>query len=77
MEDMAAQENKDHFICPFCGGLMYWSNTEMAYDASDDYEGDDLATINYFVCSRCGRDYEIVDPTQIDRETIYSEYWNN
>lgn len=36
MADMAAQENKDHFICPFCGGLMYWSNTEMASDASDD-----------------------------------------
>lgn len=74
---MAARENKDHFICPFCGGPMCWSNTDMAADMLDEYEGDELATINYFVCSKCGRDFEIVDSPQQERDTTYSDFWNN
>ena len=40
---------------------MYWSQTESASEIIDEYADDNEALVNYYKCSVCGRDYEIVD----------------
>ena len=34
------------------------------------------AIVRYYECSKCGRDFEIYDPTKEKRESDYKEYWN-
>ena len=66
-----------YVICPFCGGHHYWSTTEMANERIDEYDEDDTAMVNYYVCERCGRDFEIVDPPRKERLTTYKDYWRD
>lgn len=69
-------ESNDYVSCPFCGGAMYWSQTESASEIIDEYADDNEALVNYYKCSVCGCDYEIVDPPLGERETLYKNYWN-
>lgn len=63
--------------CPLCGVDLIWQSTAMASDVSDAYEGDDTAMVNWYICNGCGRDYEIFDPSETERNTRFKEYWNN
>lgn len=63
--------------CPLCGGELAWHSDQNAADVSDEYEGDESAIVSYYTCSRCGRDFEIFDPTKEERENEYRGYWNN
>jgi len=63
------------FRCIFCDGDLVWHSTVQASDFIADYEDDDIAAVNYYVCSKCGRSYEIVDPCESERDSDYSEYW--
>lgn len=65
----------NNFKCPFCGGDMIWSSDANANDLCSDYADDDEAVIHYFLCSKCGRDYEIIDPPKEQRENDYKDYW--
>ena len=64
------------FICPLCGGRLIWGSAGMAYEGSDCFDEEDDAQVNWFLCERCGRDYEVVDPPREEREEKYSDYWN-
>ena len=62
--------------CPYCGGRMIWGSSCMANERVDGYEDEDTAVIDYYRCDTCGRDYEIVEPNETERETEYRAYWN-
>lgn len=66
---------KHYMACPFCGEALLWSGCDMASDRIMEYSDDDTAVIYYYRCSHCGRDYEIVDPCEEERNTEYSAYW--
>ena len=61
--------------CPFCNGQLVWQSDDNANELSDDYAEDDCAVVSFYVCSCCGRDFEIFDPPKEERETRYREYW--
>ena len=63
--------------CPFCGGELGWNSSNMAADISDDYGDDEVAVVSYYTCRRCGRSFEVFDPTEDERNGEYSEYWNS
>ena len=67
----------DEFKCFYCGENLKWNSTVMASDIYGEYFEDTVAKINYFTCPKCGRDYEIFDPTEEDRDTYYSTYWDD
>lgn len=58
------------FRCIFCDGDLVWHSTVQASDFIADYEDDDIAAVNYYVCSKCGRSYEIVDPWSLNEIVI-------
>lgn len=64
-----------HFTCFFCGGALTWDSTEMACDVSSDYDDTDFATVELYHCSKCGRDYEIFEPNEEQREKEYRDFW--
>lgn len=66
-----------HLKCPFCDGDLIWGSDSDASDVCGEYEEDDAAVVSYYLCSRCGRDYEIFEPRREDREGAYKEYWNH
>lgn len=67
----------EYLICIFCGGELSWSSTEMAADVyPGEYEDDGSATVNELQCRRCGRMYEVLDPTEEERETDFRDYWD-
>lgn len=61
--------------CVFCGGQMSFDGTETVERLWPGYELDESAQVTFAHCIRCGRDYEIVDPTKEEREGTYKEYW--
>lgn len=61
--------------CPFCGGQLSHDGEEAVGSWREGYEGDDEALIHYMRCRKCGRDFEVFDPTKEERETDYKEYW--
>ena len=65
-----------HLKCLICGGDLCWDSNTTTADLYDDYEGDNIAVVNHLHCTNCGRDYEIVDPIEEERETTYKDYWN-
>lgn len=71
MEDMKSF----WMVCPLCGGRLIQYGEAAASDWEGDYEGDDEALVSYLVCRRCGRDFEITDPTKEAREGEYREFW--
>lgn len=64
-----------HPVCPLCGGELTWNSCAMRSQLSDDCTDDDPAMVYYYRCLRCGRNYEIVDPTKDERDGDYSAYW--
>ena len=48
----------------------------MCADVNVDYKGDEEAMVHYSHYPKCGRSYEIFDPTKEEREKYYDEYWN-
>lgn len=63
-------------ICPICGGKLANAGREPAANVKMEYQGDSQAIVRYYECSKCGRDFEIYDPTKEKRESDYKEYWN-
>lgn len=66
----------NHIVCPLCGGEMIWDSNANASDVCDFYEDDDEAVVSYYTCSKCGRNYEIIDPLREERDNEYKEYWH-
>ena len=66
----------DKLTCIFCGGDLSWDSEENASDISPHYDGDDEAIVHFIHCRKCGRYYEIYDPTKDEREGDYKDYWN-
>ena len=62
--------------CPFCDGDLIWNSDCDVQELCDDYDEDDTAIASYYLCSRCGRDYEIIEPKEEDRMGEYKEYWS-
>ena len=70
----AANEGKPR--CHFCGNELILDDSQMCSDLNVDYEGDEEAMVHFSHCPKCGRSYEIFDPTKEEREKYYDEYWN-
>lgn len=66
-----------YMTCMYCGSRLTWNSSCMAADMSDDYEDDDTASVNFFHCPTCGRDYEVAEPSEEEREGEYADYWIN
>lgn len=62
--------------CPLCGGNLQTAGSEQAANVRMEYQGDQSAKVRYYTCGKCGREYEIFDPTKDNREGQYREYWN-
>lgn len=71
------KDNTSNAKCIFCGGDLSFDGQEMASHKSFNYDGDDEAMVHYFSCRKCGRDYEVLDPTKEVKKEGYAEYWNN
>lgn len=64
--------------CLFCSTELIWDSDFDAKEVDEDeYEGDDSAIVSFYTCPKCGRKYQISDPTKEERENEYKEYWNN
>ncbi len=63
--------------CIFCGGELSFDGQERVGTWRNGYGGDKVAMLNYVRCKKCGRDYEIFDPTAEERATDYKDYWDN
>lgn len=69
-------DNEHYYMsCIFCGGRLIWNSSANAADTCADYDESDTAAVNYYRCDHCGRDYEIVEPPEEERETVYADYW--
>lgn len=68
---------KDNLKCPLCGGDLCWDSDAQANDIFIEYVDDDEAILSYYHCMKCGRSYEIVDPTREEKETSYKDYWKS
>lgn len=75
--DKRKKRKKKFAVCPFCGGELYWSSNAPAHELSDMYSETDTAMVMFMVCSRCGRDFEVFDPPESERESEYKEYWDS
>ena len=62
--------------CPFCGGVVSHDSDALGREMYDAYEEGDDALVGFYRCTRCGRDFEVSDPSQEEREGDYAEYWN-
>ena len=62
--------------CMFCGSVLIQDDSQMCADVNVDYEDDEEAMVHFSHCPKCGRSYEIFDPTKEEREKYYDEYWN-
>lgn len=68
--------NEDKPRCHFCGNELILDDSKMCADVNVDYEGDEEAMVHFSHCPKCGRSYEIFDPTKKERDRDYKEYWN-
>ena len=68
--------NEDKPRCHLCGNELILDDSQMCSDLNVDYEGDEEAMVHFSHCPKCGRSYEIFDPTKEEREKYYDEYWN-
>lgn len=71
-----SKQSTNKLKCLFCGGDLIWSSDCNATDVCADYSEDDSAVCSFYICSRCGRDYEIIEPPQEERDQLYNNYWN-
>lgn len=63
--------------CPFCGGLINHGSDCLAAEMYDGYEEDDDAIVSSYRCTRCGRDIEVTEPSESERNGDYAEYWKS
>lgn len=56
------------------GGEMVCDSEVNANDQSAEYEEEDAACVSYYHRGKCGRSYEITEPSKEERETYYKEY---
>lgn len=68
---------KEGLKCLFCGGDLCWESDSNANDTYAEFSESDSAIVSYFHCTKCGRTYEICEPTEDERNSTYNEYWNN
>lgn len=61
--------------CLFCGGELCWNNDFTRDDTFAD--GEEKSLVSTYTCLECGRDYEITEPTQEEKNTTYKEYWKD
>ena len=66
-----------HFKCYFCGGALGWNSDFNASDVCTDYADDDPAVCSYYTFQRCGRSYEIIEPSQEEQQQLWNDYWNH
>ena len=59
--------------CIFCGGELCWNNDFTRDEVFGD--GDNDAIVGYYTCMTCGREYEVSDPCEEEKEGRYREYW--
>lgn len=67
----------DKKCCFTFGTPLIWDSDANANEVSSEYDDDDFATIQYYHCPKCGRSYEVVEPTHEEKEKDYKEYWEN
>ena len=63
-------------MCPFCGGRLVWDSDENANVIHSEYGEDDTAVVSFYHCSNCGRDYEISEPCEEERNGEFARYWD-
>lgn len=59
--------------CLFCRGELCWNSDFTRDEVFSD--GDESGIVSYYTCMRCGREYEISEPTEEEKNTMYSDYW--
>lgn len=66
---------QDTLTCPFCGGQLSAQGQNPAWKEKWTYGADQRALVRWFACTKCGRDFEVCDPIEKDREETFNEYW--
>jgi hypothetical protein len=66
---------KELKTCPFCDGPICHDSDALAAEMYDGYEEGDDALVSFYRCTRCGREIEVTEPSEKERETDYKEYW--
>ena len=61
--------------CPICGGVINHESDARASEMFDGYDEGDDALVSFYRCTQCGREIEITDPSESERETDYKDYW--
>ena len=61
--------------CPFCGGDICHESDAPACEMYDGYEEGDDAIVSFYTCTRCGRDIEVTEPNENERNNDYKDYW--
>jgi len=62
--------------CPICGGKLYSQGQNPAMKEKWNYGSDNRAIMHWFSCGTCGRDFDVCDPLEEDRNDAYKEYWD-
>ena len=62
--------------CPICGGKLCSQGQNPALKERWNYCSDNRAVMHWFSCSKCGRDFDVLDPLEEDRNNTYKEYWD-
>jgi hypothetical protein len=44
---------------------------------SSSYNENDDAIVGFYRCTKCGREFEVSDPSEEERNCDYADYWNN
>jgi len=73
---MATESLLGGMHCPKCGGELILDSSMSLCDVYDNAEGDTEGIVDYYTCSKCGREYEICDPNKDERDGEYSDYWH-
>lgn len=60
-------------VCPLCGGELINKGEDVAQDIDAKYKNDTEAMVTYLHCQQCGRDFNVFDPTEEERQSI--DYW--
>lgn len=61
--------------CYFCGGDLIWDSDSNANEIGTNYDDTDPATVSFYTCSKCGRSYEIYEPSMEEKRVDYNDFW--
>ena len=67
------KQRNEMFRCFYCGTKLCWNSDANLSDIG--YSDDDFVIVSFYHCPNCGRDYEIADPPQEERDSTYKDYW--